>query len=209
MPPPLLVLRYVVTQSLMPSPFSPHPTLTHSGRVRKGEDNVGLTPPCHDFAGHSVAHRTHDRCPAAPPLFYWHPPPTHTHRAQAYGQCVGRTLPATALNPPPPLSLPTPPLSSHTQRKREDDVELYPPCHEFAGRILAALKHVTVITSTGLGKTVDMELGHNVMKTAVNYRYMWEGVGPTVAFLVILVSFLSLRLLAASKQCVAQCSSSC
>jgi hypothetical protein len=56
------------------------------------------------------------------------------------------------------------------QRKREDDVELYPPCHEFAGRILSALKHVTVITSTGLGKTVDMDLGHNIMKTAVNYR---------------------------------------
>lgn len=56
------------------------------------------------------------------------------------------------------------------QRKREDDVELYPPCLEFAGRILAALKHVTVITSTGLGKTVDMDLGHNIMKTAVNYR---------------------------------------
>jgi hypothetical protein len=56
------------------------------------------------------------------------------------------------------------------QRKREDDLELYPPCHEFAGRILSALKHVTVITSTGLGKTVDMDLGHNIMKTAVNYR---------------------------------------
>lgn len=66
------------------------------------------------------------------------------------------------------------------QRKREDDVELYPPCHEFAGRILSALKHVTVITSTGLGKTVDMDLAHNIMKTAVNYRWVcvWWGGGP-------------------------------
>jgi len=49
-------------------------------------------------------------------------------------------------------------------------VELYPPCFEFAGRILAALKHVLVITSTGMGKTIDMDLAHNTMKTAVNYR---------------------------------------
>lgn len=65
------------------------------------------------------------------------------------------------------------------QKKREDDVELYPPCFEFAVRILAALKHVLVITSTGLGKTVDMELGHNIMKTAVNYRCVgvWGGMG--------------------------------
>lgn len=61
------------------------------------------------------------------------------------------------------------------QRKREDDVELYPPCHEFAGRILSALKHVTVFTSTGQAKTVDMELGHNTMRAAVNYRCVWEG----------------------------------
>jgi hypothetical protein len=114
MPPPLLVLRYVVTQSLMPSPFSPHPTLTHSGRVRKGEDNVGLTPPCHDFAGHSVAHRTHDRCPAAPPLFYCPPPPhTHTERKRK-DNVLSRTLPATALNPPPSVSPHPSPLIAHT-----------------------------------------------------------------------------------------------
>ena len=56
------------------------------------------------------------------------------------------------------------------QRKREDDVELYPACHNYSTRIFHALKHVVVICSTGLGKLADMELANNLMRTAVNYR---------------------------------------
>lgn len=57
-----------------------------------------------------------------------------------------------------------------SQRKREDDVEQYPSCHEFATRIASGLKHVVVICSTGQGKTGDSELAHALMRTAMNYR---------------------------------------
>eukprot|EP00775_Hariotina_reticulata_P011392 gene11392-11540_t len=62
-------------------------------------------------------------------------------------------------------------LLRRVKKKREDDVELYPSCYEFAASIFNALKHVTVICSTGLGKLADKELANALMRTAINYRH--------------------------------------
>jgi hypothetical protein len=59
---------------------------------------------------------------------------------------------------------------SHLQKKREDDVELYPSAFNYSSRIFNALKHVVVICSTGLGQLADMEPANALMRTAVNYR---------------------------------------
>jgi hypothetical protein len=56
------------------------------------------------------------------------------------------------------------------QKKREDDVELYPSAFNHSSRIFNALKHVVVICSTGLGQLADMEPANALMRTAVNYR---------------------------------------
>lgn len=60
--------------------------------------------------------------------------------------------------------------TSHPQKKREDDVELYPTALNYSSRIFNALKHVVVICSTGLGQLADMEPANALMRTAVNYR---------------------------------------
>lgn len=57
------------------------------------------------------------------------------------------------------------------QKRREDDVELYPACYSYSTRLFNGLRHAIVICSTGLGKLADMEVANNLMRTAINYRY--------------------------------------
>ncbi len=56
------------------------------------------------------------------------------------------------------------------QRKKHDDVELYPRALEISQRILGALKHVIVLCGTGYGKSQDMEAAKGLLRTTVNYR---------------------------------------
>jgi hypothetical protein len=58
----------------------------------------------------------------------------------------------------------TQPPTPTPQKRREDDVELYPPCHEVSSRIAAALKHVMVLCSTGQGKLEDLEVANTLMR---------------------------------------------
>jgi hypothetical protein len=55
-------------------------------------------------------------------------------------------------------------------------LELYPPCLEVSGRILAALKHVLLLAGTGQGKLLmadRLQVAANTLKCGMNYRCAW------------------------------------
>lgn len=62
-------------------------------------------------------------------------------------------------------------LAKIVKRRRSDDIDQYPLCHNYATRVHSGIKHVVVLCGTGYGRTQNMEAARYLMKTTMNYRH--------------------------------------